>query len=177
MYKLLQLSDITVHKRFEANDMTEAFCGAQQDFPLEMCQLDDDQMDCTNVNNFGNTPCFLKEQAFDNVLFNFPADDSPAPVADFSVGQSNQFFKDYNLQNGSLSHFKFMKSFTLYETKFDLSTLSEYADEQRTKKVVVRADTVYTSAPLMINHELEIHARVVAIRDPITMKMTRDDFF
>merc|ERR1712142_968921 len=75
MYELLELSDITVYKRFEANDMSEAFCGAQMDFPLEMCQHNEAQMDCTNVNNFGNTPCFLKEQAFDSILFNFPADD------------------------------------------------------------------------------------------------------
>jgi len=175
-YQYFQLENMNIEKRFEANDMTEDFCDQDRIGPLDACFLDNGVMDCTKANNLGSQACSLLHQVFDHITFLYPADIIPQPTADFYEGQSNRFFREFNLQtNGSLDHFQYMNEFTLYETKFDLSELAKYTVE-RTKKVTIKADTVHMTAPITISHKLEIEARIVSLTYPITMNMTREDF-
>jgi hypothetical protein len=128
------------------------------------------------MDSFENAPCYMDHQSFDNVLFNFPEDDKPSDVANFYEGESNKFFQEFNSQSGSMEHARYMKELTLYQTKFDLRMLKAYTSDL-TEKVIIKADTVHITSPIMITHKLEIHARVVSIQHAITMNMTMEQFF
>ena len=123
----------------------------------------------------GDSVCFMHHLNFSNILFNFPEDLNPTTVDDYFEGESNEFFQQFNSQNGSIEHFKHINKFTLYETKFDLSLLESYTSF-RTQDVTIKADTVYMSKPITISHTLNIQARVVSLSYPITMNRTKNCF-
>ena len=68
------------------------------------------------------------------------------------------------------------RSLTFYGTKFDLAILPENTNETITEEVIIKADTVIISKPIIINFMLKIRARIVSIDHPITMKISVDDF-
>ena len=162
-------------KNLQASELNEVYCNANVADNIGICSSYENQLDCTAADSLKDAPCQIFDQSFDNILFNFPVDPNPSEVADFGEGESNKFFKEFNSQDGSMEHTKFVKEIKLYETKFDLSSLNTLTSN-RTEKVVIRADTVHITSPMTINHHLEIHARVVSINHPITMNMTKSQF-
>ena len=171
----LSLSDIDVYKQFEQSSLTPNYCTTVNNFHLESCEKNGETLDCSNLIGLGDSPCYMSHMNFTHILFNFPADLEPSTVDNYYEGESNKFFQDFNSQNGSFEHIKYIDKFTLYETKFDLSLLKDYTTF-RTKEVTIKADTIYTSKPITINHKLNIQARVVSLSYPITMNMTKESF-
>ena len=165
----------TIFKEFTKSPLTDEFCEAHKNFELESCDLKDTILDCSTTDNLKDIPCYLSNKNFERILFNFKEDPNPREVANFYEGESNRFFQEFNSQNKSMEHLKYMNEFTLYETKFDISKLNTYTST-RTQKVIIKADTVYMSAPVTINYKLELHARVVSLQHPIQMSMTKDEF-
>ena len=144
-------------------------------FQLETCGKKGETLDYSNMAGLGDSVCFMQHLNFSNILFNYPEDLNPTTVDDYFEGESNEFFQQFNSQNGSIEHFKHITKFTLYETKFDLSLLESYTSF-RTQDVTIKADTVYMSKPITISHTLNIQARVVSLSYPITMNMTKNCF-
>ena len=168
-------SGLDVYKQFERSSLTTNYCKTAENFHLGTCENNGETLDCSNLMGLGDSPCFMSHLNFSHILFNFPADLEPSTVDNYYEGESNRFFQEFNSQNGSFEHIKYINKFTLYETKFDLSLLESYTTF-RTKEVTIKADTVYISKPLSIAYKLSIQARVVSLPYPITMNMTKDSF-
>ena len=172
----LQEDSPTFYKNFVTSSFSDSYCSTKMDIPFDDCtRYDDGTIDCTSVQDFTSTPCNIKNENFTNIIFNFPTDTVAKTVENFYEGESNAFFQEFNSQQGSMEHAKFMKELILYETKYDLTKLKEVTSH-RTEVVTIKADTVYMSAPVTIHHHLNIQARVVALDFPISMNITKEIF-
>ena len=174
--ELFSGTDIVVYKDLKKSKNTADYCASVSSTNIDSpCQMVDNVFDCSAVLDFKDAACFIPEKNFTNILFTYPADPTPAPVQDFHEGATNEFFQNFNTQNGSIAHFKFVDEFTLYFSKFDLSQLPLYTSE-RTTQVTVKADTIYLTSPITVNYKLNLMGRIVSLSEPITMNMSRTAF-
>ena len=146
---------------------------------LDSCSNDNGHLSCEG--DIQELICDLKEQNFTTVTFEFPKDVEEKDIDKFYEAETNSYFREMNNVNGKSNATKYLKELTLYGTKFDLSTLPEHTGP-RTQKVTILADTVFFAktkdiGPLIIDYQLIIRARVVAISQNILMNMTRGSFF
>ena len=172
----LQEDSPTLFKNFRTSALSDDYCSSKTNIAFDECIRNDNGIiDCTSLQDFKSKPCNIKNENFTNIIFNFPTDADAKTVENFYEGESNVFFQEFNSQKGFMEHSRFMKEFTLYETKYDLTQLKDVTS-QRTKVVNIKADTVYISAPVTIHHHLNIQARVVALDFPISMNMSKEIF-
>ena len=166
----------TFYKNFKNSENTEDYCSTKLDFPLDKCiRSGGGTIDCTSVEDFRSTPCNIRSKNFTNILFNFPKDKETTMVENYYEGEDNAFFRQFNAQDKTMNYTKHVKELTLYETKIDLNKISELTCN-RTQLVTIKADTVWMSGPININHHLNIQARVVALDYPISMNMSKKQF-
>ena len=169
-------SEISVYKNFEKSSQTQNYCSTKQQFFLEGCKIVGQDIDCSDLADLNDVPCYLKDRDFKNIFFTYPVDATPAKVEDYGRGESDRFFQEFNSQKGDNTHYQYMRELVLYETKFDLSEIKSYTSE-RTAEVTIKADTIYMSGPIEINHKLNLIGRVVSLAHPIKMNMTKEMFY
>ncbi len=169
-----------IHQNFElmGPENNQAYCQNwlnQQPSRPSCSHTDTDEglnVDCSGLGPEESLPgemCFLQKAGGCNkIKFKFPLDVQEVEVADFGIGESALFFKDFN--GRSVEYSKLQKSLTLYDTKIDLATLPGLTGN-RTEEVYVQADTVYMSSPMHLTYKLFINARKVSINQALSMEM------
>lgn len=91
--------------------------------------------------------CYIKDQNYPYVTMSFPQNRRFQPE-DFGPCDTSNFMSEFN-NEGETIH-KVMSEVELYGINFDLATLEKHTTERVTKKVIVRADTVYMSRDMRI---------------------------
>ena len=170
--------DIEIYKNLQQSNSTQDYCNYVQNVDaIPLCSMEENstQLDCSGQRNLGELACHLTDLSFETIVFDFPADYKPPFVENFFEGESNGFIMDFNSISGSENHTKMMEKLTLFNTKFDLTKLANLTSN-RTKEVILKADTVFITEPLTIDYRLTIHARVVALNTSIQMLMSKNNF-
>ena len=142
---------------------------------FDACVDNGNVLDCSDIDanaDIHEIGCSVgATDAFSNVIVNFPLD--PVMIEDF-VNPTSGFLNDFNGDNDIIKNLQ--STLTFYETHFDLSTLTSKTNATVTKQVIIKADTVKISSPVVINYNLIIKARMVSLDHEISMNMTSIHF-
>jgi len=170
--------NLEIFKNLQQSHSTQDYCNYVQNVDaIPLCAMTENstQLDCTGQRNLGELACHIQDLHFGTILFDFPADYKPPFVENYFEGESNGFIMDFNSISGSENHTRMMEKLSLFNTKFDLSTLPTLTSN-RTKEVILKADTVFITEPVTIDYRLTIHARVVALNTSVHMSMSKNRF-
>ncbi len=160
----ISLAETSVYKKFSYSPYNEVYCDTRKQYQTHQCIEKNKILDCQHINDISKVGCYILNNNHDYIIFNFPAD---------SNSYNYEYFKTNsytNFMHGSREYLKHLENFTLYEIEYDLSQL-HLVTSQYTKYVSIKADYVYTSSPIVINHFLNVQARIVALDYPITMNL------
>ena len=159
----------------EDSEYGEAYCSRQQIQNTQVtteCIENDTFLDCSSNDllDYQTLSCQLavkNDDRFKSILVAFPKDvNSMVQDIPLSHHEAFDFFKNL-ASNETMNQNRRVLNVTTI--KFDLADLPKNTMDGRTERVVIRADTVVISKPVIISYRLEIVARLVVIDHSLTM--------
>ena len=155
-------------------NLEDAYCEKITSFAASCYPPLDGALDCNLASYLGIDAtnfvyCEARNSGQDKITVAFP-DIEPLfrGFENYGACESN-FIKNFN-DRGSEIH-KTLDKIQIYAVKFDLSDLGYHTSENRTKEVVVFADTIFMSKDLFITYQLILRARRVFINKRLLMQM------